>query len=146
MLQRTYVSLKLKKRPKSSAPFVKATQEWRETNLKKRIIKFAENNKKYVEECSTKRMSPWDSRFPPFDRDPRDGVYFLMKQLMDDKLNACNYHQKPVQKLFSNLGLMGPKFGWFGPVTARWKPRKYARLPAETKWAADRNNLKGWSF
>ena len=146
MLQRTCVCLKIKKRAKSSTPFVKASQEWRESNLKSRLIRFAENNKKYVEECSTRRMTPWDSRFQPFDRDSRDGIYFVMKQLMDDKLQACNFHQKPVQKLFANVGLMGPKFGWVGPHAARWKPKQYAQLPAETKWAAEQRNRKGWSF
>jgi len=137
MLQRSIVLLKPKKRQKSGAPFIKASQTWRDKWMISQAEKLATQSKNYVEHYSTKRTVPWDSRFRPFDRSEKDGVYHVMKYLMEDKLAAANNHAKPTRKLFCNVGLLGPNFGSNGVMganQARFKPRSVQRLPHDAKF------------
>ena len=144
-MQRTCFLLKPKKRAKSGAPFIKASQTWRDNWQVQQVKKLARSSKAYVDFCSTKRIVPWDSRFRPFDRSPKDGIYFVMKHFMDDKLNAANYHAKPTRKLFCNVGLLGPRFGSsVVPHSAHWKPKQYTRLPHDAKLLNElKNQQKG---
>eukprot|EP00760_Papus_ankaliazontas_P004445 PhM_4_TR11895/c0_g1_i1/m.42703 len=134
MFQRTFVALKPKKKQKSGAPFIKAAQTWRDKWQADRLKLVATSSKNYIEYCSSKRLTPWDSRFKPFDRNPKDGVHIAMKYMMEDKINSVNFHMKPTKKLMCNVGLLGPKFGGINtPGTARWKSMAAHRLPHNAK-------------
>ena len=128
---------KPKKRPKSSPAFIRAAQDWRDEWQRARIRTLAAGANAYIDYCSSKRMPPWDSRFHPFDRNSNDGIYFVIKHLLEDKFNAVNWHRKPVQRLLCNVGILGPRFGYVGPHPARWKPHQYHRLPAGSRLASD---------
>lgn len=119
---------KPKKRPKVGPGFHEKAQKWRDEYLLDRHRVLADSLRAYVEFSSTKRVEPWDTRFAPFDRVERDGVYIVMKHLMDDKLQLCNYHHRPVKRLFCNVGLLGPQV----TTKARWKPYRFATNPAGT--------------
>lgn len=119
---------KPKKRPKVGTGFHEKAQTWREEFLLNRHRALAESLRAYTDFSSTRRAEPWDTRFKPFDRVEKDGVYIIAKHLMEDKLMLCNYHQRAVKRLFCNVGLMGPQV----TTQARWKPRQFAMLPANT--------------
>ncbi|EPY40133.1 hypothetical protein AGDE_03795 [Angomonas deanei] len=64
---------------------------------------------------------------------------------MDDKLQLCNYHHRPVKRLFCNIGLMGPQVS----AKARWKPYRFATNPANTvkaerTFTKDKNVFTGY--
>lgn len=117
---------KPKKRPKVGTGFHEKAQKWRDEYLLDRHRVLADSMRAYVDFSSTRRADPWDTRFAPFDRIPRDGVYILTQYLMEEKLQLCNYHHRPVKRLCCNIGLMGPQV----TTTARWKPSRYAINPA----------------
>uniref|UniRef100_A0A7S1QVN7 Uncharacterized protein n=1 Tax=Neobodo designis TaxID=312471 RepID=A0A7S1QVN7_NEODS len=120
--------MKPKKKNKFGPQFVKESQPWREEWRQQREVRLAEGLRKYVLDSSTARRQPYDTRFAPFDREERDGVYLVMKHLMGDKLNLTHNHANPVKRLFCNVGLVGPTVS----TRARWKPKDSAFLPAKT--------------
>lgn len=109
---------KAKKRNKFGQPFVKESQPWRDEWRKSKERRLAENLREYANVSTTERIAPWDSRFAPFDREERDGVYIVMRYLMSDKLALSHHHANPVKRLFCNVGLIGPHV----TTRARWKP------------------------
>ena len=119
--------MKPKKKNKFGPQFVKESQSWREDWRQKREVELAEKLRRYVVNSSTARRQPYDSRFEPFDREERDGVYIVMKHLMADKLNLTHNHANPVKRLFCNVGLIGPTV----TTKARWKPRASAAKSAK---------------
>ncbi|KPA85059.1 putative mitochondrial hypothetical protein [Leptomonas pyrrhocoris] len=119
---------KPKKRPKVGTGFHEKAQRWRDEYLLDSHRVLADSLRAYVDFSSTKRSEPWDTRFAPFDRVEKDGVYIITRYLMDDKLQLCNYHHRPVKRMLCNVGLMGPQV----TTTARWKPYRYATNPANT--------------
>ncbi|KAG8345077.1 hypothetical protein ERJ75_001247500 [Trypanosoma vivax] len=119
---------KPKKRPKVGQGFHEKAQKWRDEYLLDRHRVLADSLRSYVEFSSSKRAEPWDARFKPFDRVEKDGVYVLIRHLMEDKFQLCNYHHRPVKRLFCNVGLMGPQI----TTKARWKPHRFAMSPANT--------------
>lgn len=121
---------KPKKRPKVGTGFHEKAQKWRDEYLLDRHRVLADSLRAYVEFSSTKRAEPWDTRFAPFDRVEKDGVYVLTKYLMEEKLQLCNYHHRPTKRMMCNVGLMGPQV-----TKARWKPYRYATNPASTTTA-----------
>ncbi|EKF38313.1 hypothetical protein MOQ_001479 [Trypanosoma cruzi marinkellei] len=128
--QRRYWA-KPKKRPKVGQGFHEKAQKWRDEFLLDRHRVLADSLRAYVEFSASKRTEPWDTRFRPFDRVEKDGVYVLMRHLMEDKFQLCNYHHRPVKRLFCNIGLLGPQV----TTKARWKPYRYATNPANTSKA-----------
>ena len=120
--------VKPKKRPKVGTGFHEKAQKWREEYLLDRHVKLANSLRAYVEFSTTKRVEPWDTRFAPFDRVEKDGVYIVAKQLMDDKLQLCNHHPRAVKRLFCNVGLLGPQVS----TKARWKPHRVTQMSATT--------------
>ncbi|CBH18126.1 uncharacterized protein TEOVI_000178800 [Trypanosoma equiperdum] len=122
---------KPKKRPKVGQGFHEKAQKWREEYLLDRHRALADSLRAYVEFSTSKRVEPWDARFKPFDRIEKDGVYVLMRYMMEEKLQLCNYHHRPVKRLFCNIGLMGPQI----TTKARWKPYRFATNPAGTSKA-----------
>lgn len=122
---------KPKKRPKVGTGFHEKAQKWRDEYLLDRHRVLADSMRAYVDFSSTRRADPWDTRFAPFDRVPRDGVYIITQYLMDEKLQLCNYHHRPVKRLCCNVGLMGPQI----TTAARWKPARYATTPYNTSKA-----------
>lgn len=142
---RTWV--KPKKRPKVGAGFHEKAQKWREEFLLDRHRVLADSLKAYVEFSATKRTEPWDTRFKPFDRTEKDGVYVILKHMMDDKMQLCNNHPRATKRLLCNVGLMGPN------VTrqARWKPHRFTQLPAtatkaEKLYAKDRTGIHNFGY
>lgn len=132
--------VKPKKRPKVGTGFHQKANQWREEYLLDQHRKLADSFKAYMEFSSTKRTEPWDTRFKPFDRVEKDGVYIIAKHLMDDKLQLSNNHPNAVKRLFANVGLMGPQV----TTVARWKSHRFAQLPAsatkaERLFQKDRN-------
>ena len=132
---------KPKKRPKIGPGFPQKAQKWREEFLLDRHRQLADSLRAYTDFCTTKRSEPWDTRFKPFDRVEKDGVYIITKHLMDDKLQLCNYHQRAVKRLFCNVGLVGPQVS----TQMRWKPRSFASFPS-TATKQDRRFLKDKSI
>lgn len=128
---------KPKKRPKVGTGFHEKAQKWRDEFLLDRHRVLADSLRAYVEFSSTRRAEPWDTRFAPFDRVDKDGVYVITKYLMDEKLQLCHYHHRPVKRLCCNVGLMGPQI----TTTARWKPSRFATNPANAT-RADRIFLR----
>lgn len=120
--------IKPKKRPAHTAKFVKDVQIWRDEWSRERQRQVADSLRAFVEFSSTRRQSPFDSRFKPFDRSENDGVYIIMKYMMNDKLQLCNYHMRPTKRLFCNVGLIGPQV-----TSARWRPNSYCNLPSQAK-------------
>lgn len=127
LMSRRYWS-KPKKRPKVGTGFHEKAQTWRDEFLLNHHRVLADSLQAYVQFSSTKRCEPWDSRFAPFDRVEKDGVYILTRYLMEEKLQLCHYHHRPVKRLCCNVGLMGPQV----TTTARWKPSRFATSPAST--------------
>ncbi|CCW60180.1 unnamed protein product [Phytomonas sp. EM1] len=119
---------KPKKRPKVGQGFHEKAQKWREEYLLDQQRVLADSLRGYVDFSSSKRSEPWDTRFAPFDRVEKDGVYIVAKYLMDEKLQLCNYHHRAVKRLFCNVGLIGPQV----TTVARWKPSRFATNPANT--------------
>ncbi len=132
---------KPKKRPKVGQGFPQKAQKWREEFLLDRHRALADSLRAYTDFCTTKRIEPWDTRFKPFDRSEKDGVYILTKHLMDDKLQLSNYHQRATKRLFCNVGLVGPQV----TTQMRWKPRAFALFPASAT-KQDRRFLKDKSI
>lgn len=128
---------KPKKRPKVGTGFHEKAQKWRDEFLLDRHRVLADSLRAYVDFSSTRRAEPWDTRFAPFDRVDKDGVYIITKHLMDEKLQLCHYHHRPVKRLCCNVGLMGPQI----TTTARWKPGRFATNPANAT-KADRIFLR----
>lgn len=121
--------VKPKKKNKAGPKFIKDSQQWRQEWRETRELQLANSLRNYMQFSSTKRQVPFDTRFKPFDRDENDGVYIVMKHLMDDKLALANNHARPVKCLMCNVGLLGPTV----TTEARWKPRSAANLSAKEK-------------
>lgn len=113
---------KPKKRPKVGANFHEKAQKWRQEYLLDRHRVLADSLRAYIDFSSTKRTEPWDTRFAPFDRIEKDGVHIVRRYLMDEKLQLCNCHHRPVKRLFCNVGLFGPNV----TTNARWKPYRHS--------------------
>lgn len=120
--------VKPRKRPAIGKQFVKEVQVWREEWGLERQRCLADSLRAFVDFSSTRRQVPFDSRFKPFDRNENDGVYIIMKYMMQDKLALCHHQQRPVKRLFCNVGLLGPQV-----TAARWRPNSFANLPANAK-------------
>lgn len=138
---------KPKKRPKVGPGFHEKAQKWREEFLLDRHRVLADSLKSYVEFSASKRIEPWDTRFKPFDRVEKDGVHIIAKHLMEDKLQLSGYHPRATKRLFCNVGLMGPNVS----TQARWKPHRFAQLPAtatkaERIYQKDRSGLHNFGF
>jgi hypothetical protein len=137
--------LKPKKKPKIGAKYIKEAQPWREGWNKERQKLLVDSIRGYISYSSTQRQAPYDNRFAPFDRSEKDGVYIIMKHMMDDKLALSNNHAPAVKRLFCNVGLLGPQV----TTTARWKPSHAASLRAkatklEEFWTKDKSIRAKW--
>lgn len=126
--------VKAKKKPKPGQKYVDDSHKWRDNWRKDRTRQLADSLRGYMAWCSTKRTPAWDARFAPFNRQEKDGVYVIMKHMMEDKLSLANYHAKPTKKLFVNVGLLGPQV----TTQARWKPHVITTLPAGSTFIEDR--------
>jgi hypothetical protein len=130
--------LKARKRPKVSPTFPKQAQGWRERYMGKQQQVLADSLRSYVNYSTTRRIAPYDTRFAPFDRHEKDGVYIIMKHMMDEKLHASNNHAPAVKRLFANVGLLGPQV----TTQARWRPWRFSTLShkaqyLEESWTKD---------
>lgn len=135
---------KPKKKNKVGAKFIGDSQVWRDAWRKTRERKIAEGMRSYVNMTSTQRKVPYDVRFRPFDRDERDGVYLMMKYMMDDKIHLTHNYAGPVKRLFCNVGLLGPQV----TNVARWKPLRASLINSNTATLGQANNAlrKGSRF
>ena len=129
--------VKAKKRPQPTSKYLPKSQEWRERWKEDQIKKVAESFRSFISYSTSKRQLPMDTRYAPFDREEKDGVYHVMQYLMADPLRLSNNHAPVVKRLCCNVGLMGPMVNSHRRM---WKPTSFASLPEKSTKASDRAN------
>ena len=124
-----FKGVKTKKRPPPSKKYLEDIQKWRTAWGEDKRLVLADSIRGYIDFSVTKRKAPWDNRHFPFDRQQGDGVHLIVEHFMKDSLEKVYYHQRPVKRLFCNIGLLGPSASG-----ARWKNSSAATLNNEAQY------------